>query len=55
MFPHKRKFPHLKYLHFGATTKPTEFMFEKTTRKPVGFMQSCCFVLNGNETDMFIV
>ena len=22
----------------------------KKTRKPVGFMQSCCFVLNGNET-----
>ena len=21
-----------------------------TTRKPVGFMQSCCFVFNGNET-----
>ena len=20
------------------------------TRKPVGFMQSCCFVFNGNET-----
>ena len=21
-----------------------------STRKPVGFMQSCCFVFNGNET-----
>ena len=32
------------------TLKSFQLKIERPTRKPVGFMQSCCFVVNGSET-----
>ena len=40
---------YVKILSYAKDLIP-DICGQHLTRKPVGFMQSCCFVFNGNET-----